>query len=314
MAEMGKAMMGTGEAEGPKRAVEAAEAAISNPLLDDVSMKGAKGVLINITGGYDMTLYEADEAATRIREEVDPNANIIFGATFNAALEGKLRVSVVATGIDMAIGSEPQQPKPTSPQDTNRAFSSKSTFSLRPAAAAEKTLAVASAAQPSAAEENKSQPVASQPVQSATALRGPLAAIDNRISFSPKSLISIGAATQMQEQARAGQATRQETPLSSPRGNMPTGNASVKFPSISPRFEHEAPGSRQNASHPVANGSGFLHRVASLGRSLAARPEQDQEYVEKSRIEVREQRLAPPSQPAEDAYLEIPAFLRRQAN
>lgn len=100
MSEMGKAMMGTGEAEGEKRAQEAAEAAISNPLLDNVSMKGARGVLINITGGSDMTLFEVDEAANRIREEVDPSANIIFGSTFNDALEGKLRVSVVATGID----------------------------------------------------------------------------------------------------------------------------------------------------------------------------------------------------------------------
>lgn len=108
MAEMGKAMMGTGEGEGERRSVEAAEAAISNPLLDDVSMKGARGVLINITGGYDMTLFEVDEAANRIREEVDPEANIIFGSTFDSELEGKMRVSVVATGIEMAEGVHPR--------------------------------------------------------------------------------------------------------------------------------------------------------------------------------------------------------------
>lgn len=101
MSEMGKAMMGTGEAEGDKRAIEAAEAAISNPLLDEVSMKGARGVLINITGSMDMTLFEVDEAANRIRAEVDPDANIIVGSTFNQDLEGKVRVSVVATGIDI---------------------------------------------------------------------------------------------------------------------------------------------------------------------------------------------------------------------
>ncbi len=106
MSEMGKAMMGTGDAEGERRAIEAAEAAISNPLLDDVSMKGARGILINITGGYDMTLYEVDEAANRIREEVDPEANIIFGSTFNEALNGRMRVSVVATGIDAAAVRE----------------------------------------------------------------------------------------------------------------------------------------------------------------------------------------------------------------
>jgi cell division protein FtsZ len=100
MSEMGKAMMGTGEAEGDNRAIEAAEAAISNPLLDDVSMKGARGVLINISGGTDLTLFEVDEAANRIRDEVDPEANIIFGSTFNDAMENRMRVSVVATGIE----------------------------------------------------------------------------------------------------------------------------------------------------------------------------------------------------------------------
>lgn len=100
MMQMGKAMMGTGEATGDKRSVEAAEAAINNPLLDDVSMKGANGVIINVTGGYDMTLFEADEACNRIRDEVDPTANIIFGATFDESMDGSMRVSIVATGID----------------------------------------------------------------------------------------------------------------------------------------------------------------------------------------------------------------------
>ena len=100
MMEMGKAMMGTGEADGDRRAIDAAEAAIANPLLDDVSMKGAKGVLINITGGPDMTLYEVDEAANRIRDEVDEDANIIFGSIFDPEITGHLRVSVVATGIE----------------------------------------------------------------------------------------------------------------------------------------------------------------------------------------------------------------------
>jgi cell division protein FtsZ len=102
MREMGKAMMGTGEASGEKRALTAAEAAISNPLIDDASMKGARGLLISITGGKDLTLYEVDEAATRIREEVDQDANIIVGATFDENLEGIIRVSVVATGIEQA--------------------------------------------------------------------------------------------------------------------------------------------------------------------------------------------------------------------
>ncbi len=110
MSEMGKAMMGTGEAEGESRAVDAAQKAISNPLLDDVSMKGARGVLINITGGPDMTLFEVDEAANRIRDEVDPDANIIFGSTFDEGMTGRMRVSVVATGID---GADMEKEKPT---------------------------------------------------------------------------------------------------------------------------------------------------------------------------------------------------------
>ena len=110
MREMGKAMMGTGEASGEKRALTAAEAAIANPLIDDASMKGAKGLLISITGGKDLTLYEVDEAATRIREEVDQDANIIVGATFDETLEGVIRVSVVATGIDHTGIMHQQQP------------------------------------------------------------------------------------------------------------------------------------------------------------------------------------------------------------
>ncbi|MET0719759.1 MAG: cell division protein FtsZ, partial [Tardiphaga sp.] len=103
MREMGKAMMGTGEATGEKRALTAAEAAIANPLIDDSSMKGARGLLISITGGKDLTLFEVDEAATRIREEVDADANIIVGATFDESLDGVIRVSVVATGIEQAM-------------------------------------------------------------------------------------------------------------------------------------------------------------------------------------------------------------------
>ena len=111
MGEMGKAMMGTGEAGGDNRAIEAAEKAIANPLLDGVSMKGAKGVIISITGGEDMRLMEVDEAANHIKELVDPDANIIWGSAFNNDLEGKIRVSVVATGID----AEAMQPAVAAP-------------------------------------------------------------------------------------------------------------------------------------------------------------------------------------------------------
>ena len=123
MNEMGKAMMGTGEGDGDNRAIQAAEKAIANPLLDEISLRGAKGVLINITGGYDLTLFELDEAANRIREEVDPEANIIVGSTLDPEMEGQMRVSVVATGIDAVEQTQNvpapvrrQAPAPAQPQ------------------------------------------------------------------------------------------------------------------------------------------------------------------------------------------------------
>ena len=136
MREMGKAMMGTGEAGGEKRALTAAEAAIANPLIDNSSMRGARGLLISITGGKDLTLFEVDEAATRIREEVDQDANIIVGATFDETLEGIIRVSVVATGIDTpcrpAVRGKPAAAAPVAAQAPRRAGKS----SCRPDGAA----------------------------------------------------------------------------------------------------------------------------------------------------------------------------------
>ncbi|MBL42297.1 MAG: cell division protein FtsZ [Rhodospirillaceae bacterium] len=134
MMEMGKAMMGTGESSGENRAIEAAEAAIANPLLDDVSMKGARGVLINITGGPDMTLYEVDEAANRIRDEVDPDANIIFGSIFETDIEGKIRVSVVATGIEKESMQKPTIHSLYSDADENlnsQTISNSASFGIR---------------------------------------------------------------------------------------------------------------------------------------------------------------------------------------
>ena len=125
MGEMGKAMMGTGEASGDNRAIEAAEKAIANPLLDGVSMKGAKGVIISITGGEDMRLMEVDEAASHIKELVDPDANIIWGSAFNNDLEGKIRVSVVATGIDAEANTQAPPAKVFAFPSASRAETSK---------------------------------------------------------------------------------------------------------------------------------------------------------------------------------------------
>ncbi|SNS61622.1 cell division protein FtsZ [Sphingopyxis indica] len=134
MREMGKAMMGTGEAEGDGRALEAAQKAIANPLLDGVSMAGAKGVIVSIVGGEDMRLMEVDEAANHIRELVDPDANIIWGSAFNESLEGKIRVSVVATGID-GSGEQGAAPAPAA-----RSFSFAPARAAAPAPVAEETL------------------------------------------------------------------------------------------------------------------------------------------------------------------------------
>ena len=151
MREMGRAMMGTGEASGEGRAMAAAEAAIANPLLDETSMKGAQGLLISITGGRDLTLFEVDEAATRIREEVDPDANIILGATFDEELEGLIRVSVVATGIDRAASEVAAR---------NADFRNLSKPVTRPSAAVPVQPQIQAAPQPQPVQ----QPVLQQPV------------------------------------------------------------------------------------------------------------------------------------------------------
>ncbi|MBP0615311.1 cell division protein FtsZ [Jiella mangrovi] len=145
MREMGKAMMGTGEASGEGRAMAAAEAAIANPLLDETSMKGAKGLLISITGGRDLTLFEVDEAATRIREEVDHDANIILGATFDENLEGVIRVSVVATGIDKSEMEMAERSMMTANQS---AAVAQQRATPQPAPAAQPAPAMAATAQP----------------------------------------------------------------------------------------------------------------------------------------------------------------------
>jgi len=161
MGEMGKAMMGTGESDGDNRAIHAAEAAISNPLLDDISMKGARGVLINITGGLDMTLFEVDQAANRIREEVDPEAQIKVGSTLGEGLDGRIRVSVIATGIDVALD--------------NMQRASSAVESRAPAAMPKPAVRVLSTETP--------RPMAAAPVKSAPVTASPAAAKPQPVSM-----------------------------------------------------------------------------------------------------------------------------------
>jgi cell division protein FtsZ len=340
MREMGKAMMGTGEAEGARRAVEAAEAAISNPLLDDVSMKGARGVLINITGGYDMTLYEADEAATRIREEVDPDANIIFGATFNPALEGKIRVSVVATGIDMVAGAEPRQHG----SDSNRFYSGKVGFGPR---AAEPTKAAVNAFAPKQPEVAKAQPAFTefkpmakdmqpprsifsrpqpamaseqpaipqpQPQAPVVTAPVPLAQTEARpLTFSRSVQTFIGAAAQMQSETEKQAAPRGPSLTSAQPSPQRSLFAAEQAEQASSSF---APQPAAQDRDMAGNSMSFFQRMAGVGRVLAAKPEQPErslQVVEKPRVGVTD-RSPVKSAAAEESYLEIPAFLRRQAN
>jgi cell division protein FtsZ len=276
MSEMGKAMMGTGEAEGDRRAIDAAEAAISNPLLEDVSMKGARGVLINITGGPDMTLFEVDEAANRIREEVDPEANIIFGSTFDDKLAGKMRISVVATGIDAETLA---QPKPVIQLVSDRGRNNAAALA-EPAAAASAFAATAAAAEPAA-------PSAPAPAQ-ADAIE--TAAVKGGAFIAPRPVEVAGA-----------------RPLA------------VTRPAVAP--DAFAAAATENGGRvpqkPKGRGPSLFERVTGVARRSAGDAEPASRPAPAPATQPRLGALDPADRlrPAkEEDVLDIPAFLRRQAN
>jgi cell division protein FtsZ len=297
MSEMGKAMMGTGEASGEKRAIEAAEAAISNPLLDDVSMRGARGLLISITGGPDLTLYEVDEAATRIREEVDSEANIILGATFDDSLEGTMRVSVVATGLaieqsehlnDDEVVEEAAPARPVFGYTGKQPIPVKRPIQPAPMAVASQVKRVAP------------QP-APQPVQQH----------EEVVEEEPE---EMKVTQQVIHQARAQTA--------SPR--MPQAE---DFPPIAQRQIAAQQNRIENiAEHAAKKKKGLFERLAGVGLSRkgdlpaqaeaeARRQEPRIQTPEPQRPQVAQMPVSGPAQPAyDDDQLEIPAFLRRQAN
>ena len=346
MRNMGKAMMGTGEASGDGRAMAAAEAAISNPLLDETSMNGAQGLLISITGGRDMTLFEVDEAATRIREEVDPEANIIVGATFDESLEGVIRVSVVATGID---GSANQQVNNIRPNVTSAV--------AKPQAAAPKPNPVAAA---------PTMQVVSQPapvfVPTATATHAdPVADLINRSNasraddweddiasrrqniageiFKPRSSLFGAPAVQAQPVIRAPQPVApmmaQPAPVAPPQPRMPQ---IEEFSAPVQAAFHDR--QREAAPKPVEDRSpvGLLRRLTSgltrrddetsslqpaMPREASLRPVQaaEQRRVEPTasiyaprRASEEAARTVSAANNGEEDMLEIPAFLRRHAN
>jgi cell division protein FtsZ len=286
MSEMGKAMMGTGEAEGDRRSIDAAEAAISNPLLEDVSMKGAKGVLINITGGPDMTLFEVDEAANRIREEVDPEANIIFGSTFDETLSGKMRISVVATGIDAEALAQ-----------TRPAISLVSSRET-----------VAAPAMRGAISGGYTQPILTQ-----NAAQPPLdtaARDDTRVQHDSEPVPQEAAAAE--SVAMRGGAFIAPRPVDAgPTGPIPLTQPAVPV----------TPPMRDAAIKPKGRVPSLIERVTGVGRARSAPPEPDRTMRQPipPAINPAQPRLAslePEDRPGtkEDDLLDIPAFLRRQAN
>ena len=372
MMEMGKAMMGTGESEGEKRAIEAAEAAISNPLLDDVSMKGARGVLINITGGPDMTLYEVDEAANRIRDEVDADANIIFGSIFDESLQGRLRVSVVATGIDTEVAALPrihtlygnatpmERPLPLEAATTVAAASQPALAFA--AEAPDAPQPVAQAAMPTAgpvagipipqtvgsaalAQAEPEPPVPAQveagvqPAQAA-AMPAPAEPGSTAPAYGPEARAEAPAAAQTRELPKG-----KEEPFIAPRPARP---ARGPAPRVAPDPFAEAAGTNARPEEKKRRGPSLFERMTGSGRNRSGEPPttngrtsslqtkrpspptpplapkvQSQPPVTAPQAQ-RTAAPAPPAAPAadggrlapqpEDELLEIPAFLRRQAN
>jgi cell division protein FtsZ len=354
MREMGKAMMGTGEASGEKRALRAAEAAIANPLIDDVSMKGARGLLISITGGRDLTLYEVDEAATRIREEVDEEANIIVGATFEENLEGIIRVSVVATGIDSvaqtqrspnearlaAIAQKAKAETPVPPQPQGRSV---------PAVAATATSAVPATGVPTA--RPTIEQVATAAVAAAVLSPGSQADVTVR-PIAPKPSLFVEPA--------GAEPTAAVSETEVPKAFIPPAPDRVRMPRM-PRIEDlPLPGQNQlrardsenSESGPDKQRLSLLQRLAQVGlgrrddteihkpqahgeppslresvtlpplppRQPPRGPDIASEYARKSHsaspqgLDVHGRPASAPQKPVDDEHLEIPAFLRRQAN
>ncbi|MBU2192424.1 MAG: cell division protein FtsZ [Alphaproteobacteria bacterium] len=330
MREMGKAMMGTGEASGEGRAMAAAEAAIANPLLDETSMRGARGLLISITGGRDLTLFEVDEAATRIREEVDQDANIILGATFDEELEGVIRVSVVATGIDKSaedIASPPVTIRQAPPKPV-----------ARPAVAdARPTTAEQAAPVDAPRLEKAADPVADairQAEVNAVEMAA-RAAPKDEFRTTSKLFQAPPAEPQVQRPQPAAAAPQRETLQPAPvQQRMP------RVEDFSPVVKAAVEAQSRPVDHENSGPMGLLKRLTTgLGRrdeeqarvepSATREPKLRQPAPEARRIPSQDPqlyaprrgqldehgRLTPQTRAAqEDDQLEIPAFLRRQAN
>ncbi|MEM6616383.1 MAG: cell division protein FtsZ [Pseudomonadota bacterium] len=334
MREMGKAMMGTGEASGDKRAVQAAEAAISNPLLDDVSMKGSQGLLISITGGNDMTLFEVDEATTRIRQEVDDQANIIFGATFDETLDGLIRVSVVATGIDKVVPpvvskptAQPQPAPAQMPAAKVAAAASKPAATIMPGVAQPKPVAPAAPIPVAAAQVAKPQ----APQKSITAEKGDVTI--RRMTPAPSTLPAADVTLPPK---------REEAAVAAPAPFVPpvaekVDRAQPRLPEIEdfpPIAQKAFKGAADASSEQAEKKGGLFGRIAAglgirdhdfvedgaeppLSSKTASSPHEPalgnraQQATEEAMMAQKAHRIG--ARPHDDEQLEIPAFLRRQS-
>ncbi len=324
MNEMGKAMMGTGEADGEHRAIQAAEKAIANPLLDEISLKGARGVLINITGGYDLTLFELDEAANRIREEVDPEANIIVGSTLDTSMEGKMRVSVVATGIDVSEANRashaprsyggasiPAQPTPAPV--------------AAPVAAAPAPVAPAA---PEPAYEPQSYAAAPQPEPSLfTGLRLGEAEDDLDEEGYDAQLYRPEQTAQPARRFASDPATSFVPPQAAPAGK-PTPEALARLQAAIHKDTPRATFSARPEAPPKQRLSlnSLINRMTGHGEDASAQPADRRQPLMSGAQPARQAPLGAPAAPAERMHhedapfdpeqerIEIPAFLRRQAN
>ncbi len=340
MDEMGKAMMGTGEATGDNRAVQAAEKAIANPLLDEISLNGAKGVLINITGGYDLTLFELDEAANIIRDKVDDDANIIVGSTLDTTMEGAIRVSVVATGIDVssATRAEPQKARPMAQAGAAQAPMAAPVAAPAPAARVPVQQAAPRAPQPAApAPAPQPRPVAQNPVAPNPVAAQPVAAPLAEAAEDPD--LFHGATDGLPPPAY-----RPAAPVARPAAPPPQVNVaadSFVAPRPQPRLPAGTPSAQvqERLRAAVAHTSGAAARSAAAAPAAAPAPapraaerprfgigsliNRMAGHLEQGAAAAQPQhRVQPPVQSFDDDNepqdqndrIEIPAFLRRQAN
>ena len=325
MDEMGKAMMGTGEAEGEDRAIQAAEKAIANPLLDEISLRGAKGVLINITGGHDLTLFELDEAANRIREEVDPDANIIVGSTLDTAMEGMMRVSVVATGIDaLDVNSEIPVPRRSmsAPLTQQVAFEEPAPAPAAPIPAPAQAAVAHAAEAPSlftgidqveraAASDMAEDIFAETPLVASDGLPPP-AYRPEVAAFEPQ--------PELEAEPEAFVAPRAPAPgTPSPEALARLRAAAQKAsPAAERTLQDSAP--HETAERPRFGINSLINRMTGHAEQAGERPApRASAPAPRQQPPVQQQAAAPAPRPVEAAdpeqeRIEIPAFLRRQAN